>query len=312
MGTINLEDIDALGLVFGRCSAETLEPLVASARFRALLGTTAESILKKLRECDGAFDNEALQGLAAGQVRKAELSLRDGRRLIILSLTIVRGESGDFLLSGADVTELRTLEMSVKSYAGLIEEQERKMKVIALTDHLTQVSNRRALFENFSQYYRNPANQSGAICLLDIDHFKSYNDRYGHDFGDHVLRFFAGRVKTLIGDDCFLGRLGGEEFCVHSYTRTATELSELINGVLLVVANDSIQTPQKAKTQVSFSAGVVQYGVDGTTLDALLVNADKALYLAKVEGRGRVIEFATELFEKRDDTLIPKYRSFER
>ena len=73
MGTVNLEDIDALGLVFGRCSAGTLEPLVASARFRALLGTTAESILKKLRECDGAFDNEALQGLAAGQVRKAEL-----------------------------------------------------------------------------------------------------------------------------------------------------------------------------------------------------------------------------------------------
>ena len=136
--------------------------------------------------------------------------------------------------------------------------------------------------------------------------------RMVHDFGEHVPLFFAGRVKTLIDDDCFLGRLGGEECCVHSYTRTATELSELINGILLVVANDNIETPQKAKTQVSFSAGVVQYGVDGTTLDALPSNADKALYLAKVEGRGRVIEFATELFEKRDDTLIPKYRSFER
>ncbi len=65
-------------------------------------------------------------------------------------------------------------------------------------------------------------------------------------------------------------------------------------------------------TNISFSAGIAEYTKDGTTLDELLNNADKALYFAKAAGRARVISFSTDIFEKRDDTLIPNYRETDR
>ncbi len=310
--SVALRDLNALGILFARCAGDTFAPTSASARFSGLLGDSAESVLTKLAESDKSFSREALFGLEAGASITLELTALEERRPVQLRLIVLRDESGDFLVSGADISELRIVEMSLKSYSRVIEDQERKMQRIASTDHLTQVGNRRALFENFKRHYRDPANQAGAICLLDIDHFKSYNDRYGHDFGDHVLRFFAGRVNVMLDEDCFFARIGGEEFCIHSYTRDAAELGKLVNGVLLIIANESLKTPQQTKTRISFSAGVAEYNANGTSLDELLMNADKALYLAKVEGRSRIIEFDTELFEKRDDTLIPKFRSPDR
>lgn len=154
------------------------------------------------------------------------------------------------------------------------------------TDVLTFLPNRRKIIVDLqeevirSMRYSTPL----SISLLDIDHFKSVNDTYGHTTGDEVLRTISARLREQIRHPDTIGRYGGEEFLIvlpNSKSNAAVEqASRLCNHVrgLQVSSNDHILS-------VTISIGIAQYKIGEETWEQLLHRADMALYQAKNNGR---------------------------
>ena len=161
---------------------------------------------------------------------------------------------------------------------------------LARTDPLTDMKNRRAFFEQY-QYIYNLANrheQTLALMIIDIDHFKKINDSYGHDFGDHVLRLIANVILNTIRESEISARLGGEEFVVlipQSDAHNATFLAEKIRSSI----EENEVRFEGTRIPVTASIGITQHNRKETeTMKSILSRADKALYMAKTQGRNRV------------------------
>jgi diguanylate cyclase (GGDEF)-like protein len=162
------------------------------------------------------------------------------------------------------------------------------------------------LFIKFDELKASKAQLKCSVSVLDIDFFKKFNDTYGHEFGDYVLEVFCSHIKKMITPLSFFARIGGEEFCLIQDKSDKAEGTIKVQEILESIKDMQLATPAEKKVNISFSAGVSEYGKDGMTLDVLLNNADKALYFAKQNGRSCVIPFSTELFEKRDDVLYTR------
>lgn len=162
---------------------------------------------------------------------------------------------------------------------------------LAITDELTGIFNRRHFFDlaarefGHSQRKRQPL----AALILDVDFFKKYNDQYGHQVGDEVLRSVAQRLQTALRANDILGRYGGEEFAV-LLPQTDVEAAMDIAGRLHAsVADEPIQT-QAGPLYVQISIGVASRQPDTISLHALINRADQAMYMAKGSRRGRVMK----------------------
>jgi len=158
---------------------------------------------------------------------------------------------------------------------------------LANTDHLTGAANRRRLFEVVGEEVHR-SRRSGrpfALAILDLDHFKRYNDDFGHGAGDRQLRRFADSVAGRLRAQDLLARYGGEEFCIVLPQTDADGATELVDAVRAWVAADD------GGGGITFSAGVA--GWDGReSIDALILRADTNLYRAKSTGRNRVVATA--------------------
>jgi diguanylate cyclase len=157
----------------------------------------------------------------------------------------------------------------------------------ATVDMLTGVSNRRAYQSRLPEYRAQCARENKHLCLLilDIDRFKSINDRFGHQTGDEVLTCVAQKISRRLRNSDFIARFGGEEFVVllpDCVTACAHSLAEqLCRGM----AACSIET-DRGPVKVTLSCGIAQ--LDPNESDAALFSrADAALYRAKREGRNR-------------------------
>lgn len=205
-----------------------------------------------------------------------------------------------------DVSKLKKAQFLLNGSNALLEQYSDEMYFLAHTDQLTKVANRRALFSKFEQLKQITENFQCSVSLIDIDFFKRFNDSYGHEFGDYVLTTLCNHIKQLISSSSFFARIGGEEFCLIQTKSSKEESLNKVQQLLESVKELQLLTPAKKSVNISFSAGVALFGKDGTTLDVLLNNADKALYFAKQNGRSCVIPFATKLFEKRGDAILTK------
>jgi diguanylate cyclase (GGDEF)-like protein len=164
---------------------------------------------------------------------------------------------------------------------------ELELQRLATTDALTSLANRRAFFER-GQPALETARRYGhqvALLMIDVDHFKSVNDRYGHGTGDTMLRMLADRLREVLRQADLIARIGGEEFValmpetsLDAAMQAAERLRELCEGL----------TPDiEGEATMSISVGVAQWR-PGETLEHLLERADAALYRAKRAGRNRV------------------------
>src|SRR4029078_4384597 len=90
----------------------------------------------------------------------------------------------------------------------------RRMRTLAMTDELTGVPNRRALLTRLAPLVEEPKERMHTMLIIDIDHFKSINDQYGHPEGDEALKLVAASLRAEVHEPAFIGRLGGEEFVV--------------------------------------------------------------------------------------------------
>lgn len=157
----------------------------------------------------------------------------------------------------------------------------------ATTDVLTDLPNRRAFEENIEKEVVRAKRNGQNLCfaIADVDWFKSVNDRYGHDFGDKVLRALAGYLRSRLRRTDFVARIGGEEFAI-ILPATDSEsarvlLTQLCEGM------SQLTFPAVEGYRVSISIGCAQWSVE-YPIDDLYRAADRALYQAKQSGRGRV------------------------
>jgi diguanylate cyclase (GGDEF)-like protein len=160
---------------------------------------------------------------------------------------------------------------------------------LAITDELTGVFNRRYFFNRAEVEFSRAKRYSHPLTALiaDIDHFKQFNDRYGHLVGDRVIQEVARLMKTSLRDSDILGRYGGEEFSILLPDTNVQAAAFVADRLLTRVGSTSIDT-EAGDLQVQISIGVAGLGKATPTLHDLINRADQAMYQAKEEGRNRV------------------------
>ncbi len=175
-------------------------------------------------------------------------------------------------------------------------------RTAALVDPLTGIANRRSFLQDAAQLAkRHSANpRPTAVLLIDLDHFKSINDRFGHALGDRALEIFADAARQSMRSSDLLGRLGGEEFAaVLSDTSRdkAVAVAERIRANFAQAALEVDNRPLGA----TVSIGLVHCEDGALDVSELLAQADQALYFAKENGRNRVEVASLDMMLKRDD-----------
>ncbi|MEA5098692.1 MAG: EAL domain-containing protein [Burkholderiaceae bacterium] len=193
------------------------------------------------------------------------------------TIDIIRGEDGKvryYVALTSDITVRKESEKLIWQQANF--------------DVLTGLSNRSMFHEQLQSAIRKAhrSNQTMALILLDLDHFKDVNDTLGHDMGDTLLKEAADRLRACVRESDTVARLGGDEFTV-----ILGELNEPAS-VDRVVQNilKQLSEPFQLKNEqihISASVGVTFYPRDATEIDELLKNADQAMYAAKKDGRNR-------------------------
>ena len=154
--------------------------------------------------------------------------------------------------------------------------------VVGVTDELTGIKNKGALTRGINEFLKDSSTNKGAMFLLDIDHFKSINDTYGHDVGDSVIIQFAKLLAERFTNDEIVGRFGGDEFIVFIKN---TDNFETICGLASDVINrasEIIKLPDKDR-QIRVSIGISIYKGLEKNYSEIFKKADVALYNAKAD-----------------------------
>jgi diguanylate cyclase (GGDEF)-like protein/PAS domain S-box-containing protein len=260
---------------------------------------TIESIRRRHHPDDLAAMAEA-QAKAIQTTRKYKIDVRillpdSGIRhcqIVGQPVTDENGKVVRILGTAMDITERKqaeqiaqeaTTELQVQKKA--LEEANSMLESLATSDSLTGLRNRRALDtqieQEFARSKRYRVNLS--FILLDIDYFKAYNDSFGHQAGDDVLRNVAEVLKKGTRESDVVARYGGEELCVVLPETAVAEAETIAERLRVAIANADWEF-----RQVTVSLGVSTYLPGMIGADDLILGADKALYISKESGRNRV------------------------
>ena len=229
---------------------------------------------------------------------------RAGRQLVMNCAPIADGgRVRGCLVSFADVTELqeRTERLRValdelSASQREIERQNEELTLLATRDALTGIFNRRSLMQQTDQSFAEArANDTLISCIMcDIDHFKAVNDKYGHAGGDQVIQGAARALQRGLRLNDFVGRYGGEEFCVvlpGGSLEQAQEIAERLREDIEASLGSALRDHPGVRVTMSF--GVAEISSQIADSAALIDLADQALYHAKKNGRNRVTAWRT-------------------
>lgn len=176
--------------------------------------------------------------------------------------------------------------------------------VVTRTQELLRLSTRDPLTGLFNRGYLNDivsaevsrARRNGlplTVAMIDVDHFKSFNDRHGHAAGDRVLQVIAAALVRSLRKTDVVGRYGGEEFVVAMPGTTQGAGGRKLEEVRQLIQATPIQTKTGDTVNVTISAGLAAFPGDGTEEEELLAIADTRLFQAKGQGRNRIVEGAS-------------------
>ncbi|UXT48357.1 diguanylate cyclase [Agrobacterium tumefaciens] len=209
--------------------------------------------------------------------RTIETGLNDGRWVLTTETTL----PGGWML--CVVTDISELGIELRD---LRQERDRALKS-ALSDELTGLGNRRYAMDSLNHMLGPNKAQALAVIIMDIDHFKSVNDRFGHACGDLVLKDFAARLSASVGRDDLVGRIGGEEFLLVLSGSRMHSAETVMQGLLSSLA-DASPLGDMPDFRYSCSAGIA-FANPGESASDVLRRADTALYEAKNTGRNRFV-----------------------
>jgi diguanylate cyclase (GGDEF)-like protein len=244
--------------------------------------TVSPDVVQRLR----AILRKSSPAADARAARLPEITVQDAgggalRMTVAASRMVFAGQPAH-LLSLSDVTYLRDIEDQLR-------QRNRQLHELATTDPLTGVNNRRHFMTAVTAGLRQMQRLTlpAAMFLLDLDHFKSLNDRYGHELGDHALVEVASTARRMMRKNDIFARVGGEEFAGF------LPQTDIADGVVIVerlrhaVAGVRLRAGEDV-TGLTCSIGIVSVDPEGDTPESAMKRADQALYAAKHEGRDRV------------------------
>lgn len=164
-----------------------------------------------------------------------------------------------------------------------VKKENERLLLKARKDSLTQVLNKEAIIEEIENYiFKNES--VGAFWIIDIDNFKLFNDLLGHIYGDEALVVMADNLKKICGENCYIGRLGGDEFCV--FMKGVSSEEYVIEKVEMFLKSiREIRVGNENKLRLLVSIGVAMYPEHGLSFRELYINSDKALYNTKNNGK---------------------------
>jgi len=276
---------------------------------RSLLGVKPASLDWRLKDSEERpLEFPWTQAIrSAGAVRGTALRLlgEEGRvaTLVVNSSPVLDGwgRAKGAIVTLDDVTELEYKSNQLQRALTELEKsrdevrlQNDELQILATTDPLTGVANRRSFYEAAAAAVRAARAARAPLCFVmcDIDHFKRINDEFGHATGDEVIARVAEVLRSMAGSSRAVCRYGGEEFCV------------LLEGDVALRARDfaealrrQIEGPGFARVPVTASFGVANLVSGAETAAELVGQADEALYAAKRTGRNRVVVCGSPEFE---------------
>jgi diguanylate cyclase (GGDEF)-like protein/PAS domain S-box-containing protein len=218
--------------------------------------------------------------IADGKNREAEIYMhhKDGHRIPVSVRVSTLTDKEGSIIGGielfTDISNMTANELRIK-----------ELEKLALIDNLTQLANRHYIKEEIQSRLaeKKRFNVSFGVLFIDIDHFKKFNDKFGHDVGDDVLKFVSNTfVANARPFDCY-GRWGGEEFIGIIRNIDSQDLEIMGNRLRLLIANSYIvHKNERLSVTISIGATLVN---ENDTIDSLIKRADINLYKSKSRGR---------------------------
>ena len=283
--------------------------VLANASFAEKVGQSADSLMgKKVSSLNWTLPNSSkapddypwLQAMREGQpVTGLPLALqtKDNDSLIFMvnGAPISDGKKDSnrgALATFDDVTDveqkndqLQKMLKVLKKSQNKIQSQNQKLKIMATQDPMTRCLNRRLFFKIFEREYKRAQRYGHSLScvMVDIDHFKSINDNYGHLTGDEVIKKVAQTLRTAVRESDVVCRYGGEEFCIllpHIDAEDAMKAGERFRA--------EIASADCSGISITASFGVSSLEFEAENPQNMVDQADKALYVAKEGGRNRV------------------------
>lgn len=209
--------------------------------------------------------------------RACEGDVHGGRWIWMVELKLA---DGSLFCIAHDVTSLRVDERTLRQARDLAQREAR-------SDPLTGLGNRRHVMDALTTALLPPRREGSFLALVDLDHFKRINDRFGHQAGDLVLRDFARVLMAVIRRDDIVGRIGGEEFLV-LLPGVGEAAARAVTQRLLAATRASVPLPRQPGFGYTCSIGLRAMDTV-SSLDELLHQADEALFAAKAAGRDRCV-----------------------
>lgn len=279
--------LDKQRLEMERIQKALVEKVDEASRQQQKVASSLASLLNKLRQ--------------GGQIEGAD----DIRRRIV-------GEVDDLVSAQGLLTtvlnESRSLLSKVDDNNEQLRNELNQVHVLSLTDELTQLPNRRAFLRRLEAEIERSQRDKSMLTLgmLDLDHFKKMNDRYGHTVGDEILRTYTVDILSIFRRYDMVARYGGEEFAIllpstdqEGALRAFRKVRSKAAGTHCVYGSARLPVP-------TFSAGLAVYG-GAESVQTFIDRADKALYRAKQAGRDRII--VDEKYLSASEPGLPDYDS---
>ncbi len=224
-----------------------------------------------------------LRGVLDGTLSRFEMDYdcgsKDKKLSFQVRVTRFQGEGGKVLVTHQNITERKTAE--------------RELERLSRTDPLTGLANRRHFMQLVEQELNRTFRYGGdlAVLMLDVDHFKTINDTYGHQVGDQVLKKLSVVYDATLREVDVVGRIGGEEFAILLPQTDKSQAVVVAERLRQTIAETAVPLGDGVPLHfhVSIGVSVASVGMDQRlTIDNLLAQADRAMYAAKNGGRNRV------------------------
>lgn len=192
-----------------------------------------------------------------------------------------------------EIDEIGKATTLVQNTLNNIQQQQVLLETLATTDQLTGIYNRRYFFD-IANKELSRVKRHHTLCsllMLDIDHFKNINDRYGHNTGDEALKLFSKTISSLLRDNDIFARIGGEEFVILLLDTNQQQAFKKGLEIIKSVEKLSINTDNDGLLTFTVSIGVSALFASDIEIQCAISRADNALYKAKTQGRHQVVKY---------------------